>query len=133
MYGRQPRNFQTRKKQAALKHSKVSKAACIYYGTPDRIRICDLLSRSQALYPTELRAHINCLHRIRDCYQYSTILKNCKTVFNFSGLSLLQLKWNCHRMLSLPYENLRHCQRPREQCGPEVLGSARPVLRPGAG
>ena len=29
------------------------------YGTPDRIRTCDLSLRKAALYPAELRAHIN--------------------------------------------------------------------------
>ena len=28
-------------------------------GTPDRTRTCDLLIRSQTLYPAELRAHIS--------------------------------------------------------------------------
>ena len=29
----------------------------VFYGAPGMIRTCDLLIRSQALYPTELRAH----------------------------------------------------------------------------
>ncbi len=37
--------------------AKLMTSACFYPGTPDRIRTCDPLIRSQVLYPAELLVH----------------------------------------------------------------------------
>ena len=53
-------NFATTQKQHN-RHKKTTKkkllSGCFYFGTPDRIRTCDLRLRRPLLYPAELRAH----------------------------------------------------------------------------
>ena len=42
---------------------KITRANLLISGAPGEIRTPDLLVRSQALYPTELRAHLQTKHR----------------------------------------------------------------------
>ena len=52
----------------SLTSSFLLRFAGVFCGALGRTRTCDLLIRSQTLYPTELRAHEPCLQPIYDTY-----------------------------------------------------------------
>ncbi len=66
-------------------------------GTPDRIRTCDLLIRSQSLYPAELRAHTDSGRRKGrqsiTLLSINIFLSHVKSFFDFlHGAALLKKK-----------------------------------------
>ena len=73
-YGIAVTDFSKKSKKNPL-HSKV-KRKTHKSGAPGRTRTCNLLVRSQMLYPIELQ-----VHNLFDVMQYNTTLSECKSFF----------------------------------------------------